>query len=707
MELGRGMEALLTPRSIAILGASQDPTKIGGRPIQMLQRAGYPGAIYPVNPRGGEVQGLPAYRSIDDIPAVPDLAVIALAAELVPDAVEACAARGVRGAVVFSSGFSELGAAGEALQARLKETARRTGIRVLGPNCLGAVSIAERSIATFSIVLEGGMPPVGPLGIVSQSGNIGSYTMLLASERGVGVSRFMTTGNECDVDVADGIAWMARDDATRVILCCLETCRDAPRLDAAFAAARRAGKPVIVLKIGASAAGQAAAASHTGALAGADAVFDAVFARAGVWRVRSIEQLIDLGHAASVLGTRLPLGPGVALMTASGGFGVLLADAASAAGLSLPRMSEATQQRILKAVPYASPVNPVDATAQMSSRPEILSEVLSAVLEDPGSDSIVLLLSSGLYIPRLRSVYMAALQEIRAKYPDRVVVLSVHGPQDAVAELTEMGFAVADGIDATCQMLGGLVGLQAALRQPIAEPAAVPPAAPLDDDALLHEVGARRALAAAGIPFLPERLVRSAAAAADAAQALGLPVALKIVSPDLPHKTEVGGVALGIATAENAARAYDDMLVRVKAKAPSARIEGVMIAPMAGAGTELILGITRDPVFGPVVMAGLGGIFAELIQDVALRPAPVTEAEAMAMLRSLKAFPVLDGARGRPRGDLVAAAAAIAALSRFGVQHAERVAQIDINPLLMRSEGQGVVALDALLVGPAGKEHAA
>jgi acyl-CoA synthetase (NDP forming) len=696
--LGTGLDAIFQPHAIAVIGASQDPTKIGGRPVHLLRRFGYPGTILPVNPRATEVQGLPAYPSVDALPEVPDLAIIAVAAEAAPDALEACAAKGVRAAVIFSSGFSELGAEGEAMQDRLRNTARRTGIRVLGPNCLGALSIAEKSIATFSIVLEDSLPPAGPLGIISQSGNLGSFTALLARERGIGISRFMTTGNECDVDVADGIAWLARDPATKVILCCLETCRDAPRLTAAFAEARQAGKPVVVLKIGASEAGQAAAASHTGALAGSDAVFDAVFRRAGVWRVRSVEQLLDLGHAATVLGLeRLPKGRRTVLLTASGGFGVLLADAASAAGLELPALSADTQRRILDVVPYAAPRNPVDATAQMGSRPEILAGILSAILEDEQCDALLLLLSSSLYIPRLRAVFMETLAGIRARYPDKVVLLSIHGPQDAVEELTAMGFPVVDGVDASAQVLAGLSGLAEARRLP-APPPPVPPAAPLPADALRNEHGAKRALAAAGVPVLPEQVVASAAEAAEAARAMGFPVVLKVVSADLPHKTEVGGVVLDLPNAEAVAAAHDAMLARVRDRAPAARIDGVLVSPMRRGGTEMILGAKRDPVFGPVVVVGLGGIFAEILQDVAVRPAPVDEAEALEMLHSLKAFPVLDGARGRPRADLPAAARAIAALSRFAAAHAGQVAEIDINPLLLLPEGQGAVALDALLV---------
>jgi acyl-CoA synthetase (NDP forming) len=699
MQTGRGLEALLRPRSIAIIGASQDPTKIGGRPLQLLLKYGYAGTIYPVNPRAPEVQGLKAYASVADLPDAPDLGIIAVEAEKAPDAVEQCAARGMQAVVIFSSGFAELGEAGQALQQRLRDTAQRTGIRILGPNCLGAVSVPDKSIATFSIVLEDALPPAGVLGIVSQSGNLGSFTMRLAGERGAGVSRFMTTGNECDVDVADGIAWLARDPATKVILCCLETCRDAPRLIAALEEARDAGKPVIVLKIGTSAAGQAAAASHTGAMAGADAVFDAVFARTGAVRVHSVEQLVSLGHVASMLlPDRLPKGPRVALLTASGGFGVLLADAASAAGLSLPELSAETQRRILDVVPFASARNPVDATAQMSSRPEMLHKILSAIVEDESCDAVVLLLASSLGLPRLRSVYMAALRSIREQHPDRLIMLCVRGPQDAVAELHAMGFPTVDGIDACCNTLASLAKLGQASRSAAEPVPAVAPAAPLSADAFRHEFGAKRALAAVGIPVLPEQLVTDADAAVHAAEALGFPVVMKIASKDLPHKTEVGGVKVGLTSAQEVRAAYDEMRRTVAAKAPAAVVDGVLIAPMAKGVAELILGTTTDPIFGPVVMVGLGGIFAEIIQDTAVQTAPVSEPQAASMLRSLKAFPVLNGARGRPPADLEAAAQAVAALSRFAAAHADAVSEIDINPLLLMPKGQGAVALDALLV---------
>jgi acyl-CoA synthetase (NDP forming) len=301
---------------------------------------------------------------------------------------------------------------------------------------------------------------------------------------------------------------------------------------------------------------------------------------------------------------------------------------------------------------------------------------------------------------------MPALKAMRERHPDKVLMLSVHGPADAVAELTEHGMPVVDGVGPSAATLAGLCALAEARRTPLPAPVTLPPAPPLDATALRTEAAAKQALAAAGLPVLPERVVGSAAEAAEAAAALGFPVVLKIVSPDLPHKTEVGGVALGLLDAAAVAAAHDAMLARVRAAAPQARIEGVLVSPMVTGGIELILGTKRDPVFGPVVLVGLGGIFAEVLQDVAVRPAPVEAEEAMAMLRSLKAFPVLDGARGRPKADVAAAAGAIVALSRFAAEQAATVAEVDINPLLVRPAGQGAVALDALIV-PAAQEKGA
>lgn len=700
-EVGAGLDALFAPNAIAVIGASDDVTKIGGRPLQFLLKYGFAGGIYPVNRKGGMVQGLAAYASVADLPETPALAVIAVPPQAVPEAVRDCAARGVRAAVVLSAGFSELGEAGAVLQQEIGAIARASGMRVVGPNCLGSVGVAHKAIATFSVALESGLPAAGPVGIVSQSGNLGSYTMRMASERGAGISRLLTTGNECDVDIADAIASLAGDPATRVILCCMETCRNGPRLVQALGLARAAGKPVVVLKVGVSDAGSAAAASHTGALAGSDAVFDVVLRNAGAIRVGSIEQLIEVGHALAVVGAdRLPRGNRVVVLTASGGFGVLLADAASAQGLALPPLAQATQQQVLAAVPLASPANPVDMTAQVSSRPEVLAQVLGAVVQDAGCDALILQSANAFHMPRLRDVFLAALQQVRTAHPGRLMLLCCRAPREVAQQLNAMGYPTVEGIDAACATLAALVKA-GALQAGVAPPAATAPTAPvqpLPAEAFANEATAKAVLADAGLPVLREATATTWPEALAAAQAIGFPLVLKIVSPDIAHKTEVGGVVVGVRDVAQLRHDYDAMLAGVAQRAPQARITGVLVAQMAQGGTELILGTTTDPVFGPMVMVGLGGIYAEVFKDVALQTAPVTEAQATAMLRSLKTFALLDGARGRPHADVASAARAVAALSRFAVAHAGTVAQIDINPLVVLDEGKGAHALDALLV---------
>ncbi|MFL9671015.1 acetate--CoA ligase family protein [Variovorax sp. AB1(2024)] len=697
VEVGRGMDALFSPRSIAIFGASDDVTKIGGRPLQFLQKYGYAGGIYPINRKGGLVQSLPAYASVDDVPEVPELAVVAVPPAGVLDVVRGCARRGVKAAVILSAGFSEMGDEGRQLQEQIGEVARAAGMRVVGPNCLGAIGVPDRSIATFSVALESSFPVAGSVGIVSQSGNLGSFTLRLAGERGLGVSRMLTTGNECDVDIADAIASLAGDPGTRVILCCMETCRDGDKLIRAMAMAREAGKPLVVLKVGVSEAGSEAAASHTGALACSDAVFDAVLRKGGAIRVPSIEQLLEVGHALSVVGpAHVPGGNRVAVLTASGGFGVLLADAASAQGLALPKLAAHTQERILSVVPFASPSNPVDMTAQVSSRPEVLAQMLDAVARDASCDALILQSANAFHLPRLRDVFLSALEQVRRDHPSRLILLCARAPQEVRATLNGMGFPVVEGIDAACATLAALLRFGA--RGTTETAAAAIERMPLAAEAFATEASAKAVLSQAGLPVPQEVIAANRDEALAAARALGFPLVLKIVSPDIAHKTEVGGVFVGVRSEAQLIEEYANLLARVAQKAPEARIAGVLVAQMVQGGVELILGTKKDPVFGPMVMVGLGGIFAEIFKDVALQPAPVDEAQATAMLRSLKAFALLDGARGRPRADVQSAAKAVAALSRFAMRHAQDVSEIDINPLMVLEQGRGAHALDALLV---------
>lgn len=702
---GAGLAPFFQASGIAVIGASDEVTKIGGRPVHMLIKHGYRGAVYPINPKGGTIQGLPAYTSVKDTPAAPELAILAVPAAATPAALRDCAARGVKAAIVLSAGFTEAGPQGAALQSELVAIAREHGMRVLGPNCLGTVNVAERLIGSFSIALEENMPPVGHVGIVSQSGNVGSHTMQSVARRGMGVSRFIATGNEADVDAADGIAALAEDPDTRIILCCMETCRDAGKLIAALRLARDQGKPVIILKIGSTEKGQAAAASHTGALTGSDAVIDAVFRRHGVLRVRSVEALIDIGHAASLLmPDRLPANDAVTLVAASGGFGIMMADAMSDAGLALPALAPDTQRRILEAVPTASTGNPVDASAQMSSRPDILLKMLTALLDDPSASSLALFMSLSLYNTRLRGIYLEALAQVRTSHPDRLLMVISQGPADAVEQINALGIPVFSSIDAAATGLSGLVKL-GKLRAAAYADTALPAAEPVDPAVFRNEFHAKQALRNAGIDVPREFIARSADDAVRAAEAIGYPVVLKIASEDVAHKTEAGGVVLNVADADAVRDAHARILANVARHAPGARIDGVLVAPMVAGGTELIAGVSQDPVFGPIVMVGMGGIYAEVLKDVAVQAAPVTEDEAAEMIRSLKMFAILDGARGQPKADIAAAARSVARLSAFAYRHRDDVAEIDMNPILVRPQGQGVVVLDALMIPRAAPAH--
>lgn len=693
-----GLDAVFAPRSIAVVGASTDPTKTGGRPVHLLRKHGFAGAIYPVNPAAEVVQGLAAYPDLDALPEVPDLVLVAVPGAAAVATLESAAARGAGAAIVLSAGFTEAGPQGIALQARVTEIARDSGMRIIGPNCLGTVSVRSRAIGTFSVALEQEMPLDGGISIVSQSGNVGSAALRMLADCGAGAARFIATGNEADVQVADAIAWLATDPETTVILCCMETCRDGARLTGALDLAARAGKPVIALKIGTSEAGQKAALSHTGGLAGSDRVFDAVFARYGAVRVRSLEELVEVGAAVEAVGQRrVGSAPSAAMIAASGGFGVMMADAAAAHGIGVHPLGGAAQARISASLPLAATANPVDATAQMSASPEILESLVDAVLTDDANTTACLMLALGMGIPRLRRVFTAALSAVAARHPDKTLVACLSGPAEAIADLRKLGIACFPTIDSAMRGLAALGRIERFRAEPplaiIAEPGQ-----PLNPGVFRNEATAKAALAAAGLSFAPEVTVTSADAAGAAATDFGVPVAMKILSPDIQHKSDIGGVALNVRGAADARAAFTRLTTAAALNAPGARVDGVLVSPMTTGGTELILGTLADPVFGPVVMVGLGGIFAEIFEDTALRLAPVSEAEALAMLRELRAFPLLDGARGRAVADLDAAAAAIAALSRFAARHAADIAEIDINPMLVRARGQGAVALDALLL---------
>ena len=685
---------LLRPRSVAVIGASDDPLRIGGRPIDYMRSQGYQGRLMPVNPNRATIQGLEAYASVADLPETPDVAIVAVAAKLASAVVAELAARGTAAAIVFSAGFAEAGEEGAEIQQGMVASAREYGMRLLGPNSLGVVNPGAGFYGSFTSVVEMGFPLAGRVGIASQSGAYGSHILGIARDAGIGVSACVMSGNESDISLGDIVHAMVDDDNTDVIAVYSEGIRDGERLLRALEAARKARKPVVMMKVGTSAVGSAAAQSHTASLAGNDAVTDAVLAEFGVVRARSTEHMLDVARLAT---RRIyPANNSLGVITVSGGAGVIISDAAEVVGLPMPEMPPATQQRLKALLPFAAPRNPVDCTAQFLNDMTIAGRFTEAVVAEGGYQSVLGFFTytggADSIAPRLRE----QLKGVRDKHPDRLYVLSVLASPERVREYEADGFSVFE--DPTRAVVAieamGRFG-QAFERAPSLPPPSVP-AVELPDSTP-SEAEAKRVLARAGIAVAPERACATASEAAAAAEALGYPVVLKILSPDIQHKSEIGGVLLNVTDAEGVRAGFDLLLARGKEAAPGARLEGVLVAKQLSGGVECILGVQRDPVFGPVAMFGLGGIFVEVMKDVVLHRCPFGEDVAEQMIRSIKGAPLLLGVRGKPPVDIKALARMLARLSVFAHLAGPRLRSVDLNPVFAMPQGQGAFAVDAVI----------
>jgi len=691
LALGR----LLNPRSVAVIGASDDALRIGGRPIAYMRSQGFSGRLMPVNPNRTQIQGLRAFASVAALPETPDVAIVAVAAHLAPQVVADLGARGTPAAIVFSAGFAEMGEDGERLQRRMVEAARAHGVRLLGPNSLGVLNPRIGFYGSFSSVVEMGFPKPGRVGIASQSGAYGSHILGIAREFGIGVSSCVMSGNECDISLGDLVQAFVNDGDTDVIAVYSEGIRDGARLLEALEAARLARKPVVMMKVGTSAVGSAAAQSHTASIAGNDAVTDAVLAEFGVVRARSTEHMLDVARLAT---RRIyPADNSLGVITVSGGAGVIVSDAAELAGLPMPEMPAAAQRHLKALIPFAAPRNPVDCTAQFMNDLSIAGRFAEAVVAEGGYRSVLGFFTYTVGAESIADGLRAQLKAVRDKHPDRLFVLSILASRERVQQYEADGFTVfedpARAVVAIEAM--GRFG-RAFARRPAQEPPRVPAVAL--QGATPSEAEAKRVLAEAGIAVAPERACANARDAVAAAEALGFPVVLKILSPDIVHKSEMGGVLLNVANAGAVREGFALLMERAALATPDARIEGVLVAKQLSGGVECILGIQRDPVFGPVAMFGLGGIFVEVMKDVVLRRCPFGEDVAEQMIRGIQGAPLLLGARGKPVADVKALAAMLSRLSVFAHQAGPRLQSIDLNPVLALPQGQGAFAADAVVV---------
>jgi len=703
----KDLDALLAPRSVAVIGASDDPTRIGGRPVSYLLRAGFTGDVWPVNPNRETVQGLQAYPSIKDVPGAPDACIVAVTAPLVAEALEACADQGAKAAVILSAGFAEAGEDGKAAQQRVSEIARARGLRVLGPNTLGLFNAHTKWMGTFASTVLYGTPQPGPIGVASQSGAVGSELFALLRRRGLNTGIWITTGNEADVDLADAIAYLADHADTRIIVVYAEGVRNGPALRVALVRAAQAGKPVLFLKSGRSAVGAAAVASHTAALAGSDRIYGALFAQHGAVRVGTAEELIDAAYTAALC--PLPAGGRrLLILTISGGAGVQMADAAADLGLSVDPPPADAQRRLKELVPFAGTGNPVDTTAQVFNDIGLIGKYLRILVENGDYDAIALFLTSVAASEKVAGPLVAELDEARSRFPDVPFVISLAGPPELTRPYAEAGYPLFEEPTRAVRAIALLCRLsEAGGREVVVPEVAIPEGALRVPGRALGEHGAMQLLESWGVRCAQRRLAATEDEAVRAADELGGRVALKIASPDILHKTDVEGVLLGVEGADAVRSGFQALKERAASLRPDAAIEGVLVAAMVDEGADAVVGVTNDPTFGPAVMVGLGGVLVEVLDDVAFRLAPFGPEEAQRMIGELKGARLFRAFRGRPDLDVDALADLLSKVSLFAAAHEKELSSIDLNPVRVLPKGRGVVVLDAVVVsagGPAGPE---
>jgi acyl-CoA synthetase (NDP forming) len=685
---------LLQPRSVAVIGASADAAKTAGRPVAYLRKHGFTGDIYPVNPRVDSIDGLKCYPDVASLPAVPDVGIVLLGAERAHLAVRDLAARGTAAAIVLASGYTETGEEGARRQDQLIEAAGN--MRILGPNTIGLVNLTDNIVLSASGALEMDHFPVGSIGVVSQSGGILGALLSRAAPRGIGLSKLISTSNEVDLDLSDFVDHLADDPATRVIALYVESVRNPERFRAAALKAARAGKPVVAFKIGRSEAGAKAAVSHTGALAGADRMYDALFKQVGVIRAQSFSDLLDIPAALST--GRVLRGKRVAILTSTGGAGTLVSDSLGVSGFDTPApdAETAAQLRALQTGDHAAlDRNPIDVTLA-GLQPDLLRGAIKILLASPSYDALTVIVgSSGLAMPEL----MAGAIEDCLPLSDKPVIayVSPHAPEVA-ALLTQRGVPAFAAAEACTAALQGMLHVS-----DWNEPGAAPAAARVDISDLqagsLDEARAKQLFARFGIPCAREIVVTDPVQAARAARELGDRVVLKILSAEVTHKSDIGGVAVNVSP-ESIGERMTAMAAAVKTKAGFVP-EKFLVQEMVSGGTELILGMHRDPL-GTAILLGMGGVTAELFKDTTLRMVP-PEGElgrdvALEMVRELKTWPLLDGFRGRPKADVEALVEAIVAFSRMTAQLGDRLLEAEINPVFVLPAGKGVRAADGVVI---------
>lgn len=696
------LKRLIEPKSIAVIGASPRAGSFGARLLQNLSR--YRGNLYPINARYEKIGELACYPTVSALPEVPDCVVISAGREQVQGLVEECGNLGVGGVIVFASGYAETGKPERrAEQEKLAETARRLGMPLVGPNCIGVVNFLEGAVMTFSGTPVVEKPRPDSIGLISQSGALG-FALAQAVEHGVSFSHVLTSGNSIDVDVADYMSYLADDPNCRAIACVLEGMAQPMKLIEAAAVARQHGKAVVIYKLATGEQGAQAALSHTGSLAGSNEAYEAACKRAGIVLVDDFDTLLETTRFFA----KAPLsnGKGVAVVSTSGGAGIMAADMAEPVGVQLPQPLPATSVVLEASIPeYGSARNPCDITAQVLTDPESFKRCADALLADPTFDLLLvpLVYSYELSTPRIAQINQSAADHGKVSC---LVWLTewLEGPGAIDAEHAEH-VALFRSMRSCMNAIAKWQWWSGMQRSGGAEPAYRPVAADVVAQVastiasvkgeVMTEGQAKAALAAYGIPMVQERLATSADEAVAAARAAGFPVVLKVESAAIPHKTEAKVVKLGLADEAAVRAGYDEVMANALKVASKGDINGVLVQPMIGAGVEVLVGARIDPLFGPTVVVGFGGILVELLRDSAVGLAPLSKTEARSLLGSLKGAKLFAGFRGQPPVDMDALADIVCRVAQFTADHAGRITELDLNPLIC--SGGRIIGVDALI----------
>ena len=690
------LDAFFNPKSVAVIGASREPQKVGHRVLRNLIDGGFRGKIYPVNPNAEKILSLKCYKSILETPSEVDLAIIVVPARIVPSVAEECGQKGVKGIVVISAGFSETGGEGVRLERKLVKICRKYGMRMQGPNCLGIISTHSRLNASFAP----SMPSPGNIAMVSQSGALGSVILNWAIENEIGVTKFISLGNEADLNAADFIEALGEDEETRVIGLYIEGVKEGERF---IEVARKVSKkkPIIAIKAGTTSAGARAVSSHTGSLAGSETAFSAAFKKAGIIRVTTLEELFNLVIAFS--SQPIPKGRRVLIVTNGGGPGILATDACEKAGLELPLLEYEIRRELQKLLPpHSSLNNPLDVLGDADENRYRVA--LEAGLKSDNVDGLIVILTPQAMTPcdKIAEVVVEAAKSFSK--PILASFMGLRSDSLAIKMLKKNKIPNYIFPESAVYAFKSLYDYNLILNSPPEEP--LPPIR-IDKERVKEiiewaRLERRAALTidecigiaeAAGIPMPKAAIARSRREAGKLAESIGYPVAMKIVSPEILHKTDIGGVALNIKDRIEAERAYDNLIRRARIAMPRARVTGVLVQKMVPAGKEIIVGAIRDRQFGPLIMFGLGGIYVDFLKDVSYRLCPITRREAVEMIRETKAYTLLRGVRGEPPSDIGSIVDVMLKISKIMTCFKE-ISEMEINPLFVYEKGRGCVGVD-------------